>query len=137
MRMRDGSRTDAAHVLAHRRRSAEVDRRSVPVVVARARGAERDLVAVTKRHLPANALAVHVRAVEAPEVAEDEASIALLEDAVLLRHDLVEELDGIVRMAAEAIDRPQLDRLLPLGCCEDQTRHRSSKHRTCLRGEGR
>ena len=128
MRMRDRAGADAAHragaAVRERRGSVEVDRRAVPVVVARARRAERDLVAVAERLLAADALAVDVRAVEAAEVAQDEPTVALLEDAVLLRHDLVEELDGVVRMPPEAVDGAQLDRLLSLGRREDQTRHR-------------
>ena len=73
--------------------------------------------------LPADTLAVDVRAVQAPEVAEDEDPVALLENAVLLRDDLVEELDRVVRMPPEAVYRAQLDRLLPLVCGEDQTCH--------------
>ena len=100
--------------------SGERDARAV--VVASARRAERDLVAVLEQRLAADALAVDVRAVEAAEVAQDEAPVALLEDAVLLRDDLVEELDRVVRVAPEAVDRPKLDRLLSFGGREDQPR---------------
>ena len=70
--------------------------------------------------LAADALAVDVGAVQAPEIAQDEPPVALLDDAVLLRHDLVEELDRVVGMPSEAVDRTQLDRLLPFGGREDQ-----------------
>src|SRR5690606_4349856 len=99
------------------------------VVVAGAGGAEGDLVAVAERHLSADALAVDVGAVEAAEVAQHEPALALLEDAVLLRDDLVEQLDRIVGVPAQAVDGPELDRLLPLRRREDQSRHRLS-HRT-------
>src|SRR5205823_4922352 len=77
---------------AQRRRREVHEARAV--VVPRARRTERDLVAVLERLLPAHALGVDVRAVQAPEVAEDELPVAQLDDAVLLRDDLVEELDG-------------------------------------------
>ena len=110
---------DGAGALAQRR---EVQRRRA-VVVAGARRAEGDLVAVLEHLLAADALAVDVGPVEAPEVTKDELPLALLEDAVLLRNDLVQELDRVVRVPSEAVDRTQLDRLLPLGGREDQTCH--------------
>ena len=115
------------------RRRGEVHRPGA-VVVAGAGRAEGDLVAVLERLLAANALAVDVRAVEAPQISEDEHPLALLEDAVLLRHDLVEKLDRVVGMPPEAVDRTQLDRLLPLGCREDQACH---QHLACNRNLGR
>ena len=122
--MLDRARRDVRGRLpAVRKGRVEVERRAVAVVVARARGAERDLVAVPQHHLATDALAVDVRAVEAPEVAQNDAAVALLEDAVLLRDNLVEELDRVVRMPAEAVDGAQLDRLLSLRGREDQTRH--------------
>ena len=81
--------------------------------------------------LASHALAVDVRAVERAQIAQYEPAVALLEDAVLLRHDLVEELDGVVRMASKAIDRPKLNRLLPLRRSEDHTRHRVSHRNGC------
>src|SRR5262249_6593098 len=93
------------------------------VVVTRARRSEGDLVAVAKHLLTANALAIDVRAVEAAQIPQDELSVALLEDAVLLGDNLVQELDGVVRVAPQAVDRAKFDRLLPLGGREDQTCH--------------
>ena len=54
---------------------------------------------------------------------------------MLLRDDLVEELDRVVRMAPEAVDRAQLDRLLSLGGREDQTCH-AQPHASALRVRG-
>jgi hypothetical protein len=50
-------------------------------------------------------------------------TLALLEDAVFLRDDLVQKLDRVVRVAAQAVNRAKFDRLLPLGGREDQTCH--------------
>ena len=44
---------------------------------------------------------------------------------MLLRDDLVEELDRVVRVPPEAVDRAELDRLLPFGGREDQLGHSS------------
>ena len=73
------------------------------VVETCSRRPRRDFVAVSQHDLAAHALAVDVRAVQASEVAQHEAPVALLEDAVLLRNDLVEELDRIVRMPPQAV----------------------------------
>ena len=127
MRMLNRARRDVRRSLATvGQRRVEVERRTMAVVEAGARRAEGDLVAVAEHGLAANALAVDVGAVQAPEITKDDPTIPLLEDAVLLRHDLVEELDGVVRMSSETIDRAQLDRLLALRRREDQTRHPTS-----------
>jgi hypothetical protein len=93
------------------------------VVVPSAGRAEGDLIAVAEHLLAAYALSVDVRPVQASEITQDELSVPLLEDAVLFRDDLVEKLNGIVRVAPQAIDRAKFDRLLPLGGREDQTCH--------------
>src|SRR5579862_9474336 len=93
-----------------RRERREIQGRRA-VVVARPGGAERDLVSVAQKLFAANPLAVDVGPVQAPEVAEDELAFPLLEDAVLLRDDLVEELDGVVGVAPQAVDRAELNRL--------------------------
>jgi len=78
---------------------------------------------VFQRGLAPDAVAVDVRPVEAPQIAQDEVPVALLEDAVLLGDDLVEELDGVVGMTPQAVDRPELDRLLSFRGREDQPSH--------------
>ena len=107
------------------RRERQRDPRSV--VEASPRRAERDLVAVLEQHLAAHALAVDVRAVQAAEIAKDEAAVADLDDAVLLRDDLVEELDGVVRVPAEAVDRPKIDRLLSFRGRQEQLGHEEAR----------
>ena len=92
--------------------SGERDPRSV--VEPSSSRAERDLVAVLEQHLAAHALAVDVGAVQAAEVAQDEPAVADLDDAVLLRDDLVEELDRVVRVAPEAVGCPQIRSLAVL-----------------------
>ena len=76
--------------------------------------------------LAANALTVDVRAVQAAEIPQNELTVALLEDAVLFRDDLVEELNRVVRVTAEAVRGPKVDELLSFGSREDQLRHETS-----------
>src|SRR5262249_16681874 len=105
--------------------------RADAVVVARSGHAELDLVAVTEHLLAVHAAAVHVGAVQAPEVAKHELRAALLDDAMLLRRDLVHELDAVGGMPTEAVEGHELDRLLTGGRAEDQTGHRT-RHLTAL-----
>ena len=105
---------------AHRRK---LDAETRAVVVACARRAQRDLVAVAHHLFAADALTVDLGAVQAAEIAEHEPAVALLEDAVLLRDDLVEQLDRVVRVTTEAVDRPKLDRLSAFCGCQDQPCH--------------
>lgn len=100
------------------------------VVEARAGRPKRDLVAVAEHHLAADPLAVDVRAVERAEIAQDHAPVPLLEDAVLLRDDLVEELDRVVRVTPEAVDGSKLDRLLSFGGRKNESSHRSPRDGT-------
>jgi hypothetical protein len=93
------------------------------VVVAGPRGAERDLVAVPEKLLPTHPLAVDVSAVEAAQVAEEELTVSKLYDAVLLRHNLVEQLNRVVRVPSKAVRRAKVYRLRPLGGGEDQSCH--------------
>src|SRR5262249_37457736 len=91
---------------------------------ARARHAELDLVAMTQHALALHALAVDVRPVQAPQVAQHELTArALLDDAVLLGRDLVHELDGISGVPAEAVRGAELDGAFSRRCTEDQTWH--------------
>jgi len=93
---------------------------------------------MTQWHFSAHALAIDVGAVETSEVAEDETAIALLDSAMLFRHDFVEELNRIVGVTAETVDGPQFNRAVPSGCREDQPRHFvSNRTVTGLRGTGR
>ncbi len=78
-----------------------------------------------ERGLAADPLGVHERPVEAAEIAQDPVIRAVLDDAVLFRDDLIEQLDRIVRVAPERIHRSQIDRLLAFGGLQDQASHRS------------
>ncbi len=98
------------------------------VVVASPRRSERDLVAVLEVRLSADALAVDVGPVETAEVAQDEATFALFQDAMLLRDDLVEELNGVVGVAPEAVRLPEIYRLLSFGGCKDQPSHEQRRY---------
>ena len=61
-----------------------------------------------------HALAAQERAVEAAEVAEQEAPVRLADDLrVLLGDDAVEDLDRVVGVAADGVDRAELE-LAPL-----------------------
>jgi hypothetical protein len=66
---------------------------------ATARGTEGNIVTMPERGLSADSLVVDVGAVQAPEIAKNEVIAALLDDAVLFRDDLVEQLDRVVRVA--------------------------------------
>jgi hypothetical protein len=68
-------------------------------------GAERDLVAVFEGGLAPHPLPVDEGPVEAPEVPQDERLASELDDAMLFGDDLVEQLDRVVRMAPQRIDR--------------------------------
>ncbi len=46
-----------------------------------------------------------------------------LDDAVLFRNDLVEQLDGVAGVAAQRIERAQLDHLLAFRRGKKQARH--------------
>src|SRR5687768_497926 len=77
------------------------------VVVASARTAERDVVAVTKLAFAVHALGVDVSSVQAAKVAQDVRGAAPFDDAVLLGYDLVEQLDRIARVPAEGVEVAQ------------------------------
>jgi len=80
-----------------------------------------------EQRLAAHALAVDVRAVEAAEVAKDEAAFTCLDDAVLFRDDFVEELDGVVWVTPEAVDWAQIDRLLSFRSRQEQLGHEEAR----------
>ena len=71
-----------------------------------------------------HALVVDERAVQAPEIAQDPVIGAQLDDAVLFRDDLVEELDRVVRVTPERVHRTQIDRLLAFSGLQNQASHR-------------
>jgi hypothetical protein len=73
--------------------------------------------------LAVDPLAVDVGAVEAAEVAQQEAACATFDHAVLLRHDLVEELNRVARVPAERVVVAQLDDLLALRSRKQDARH--------------
>jgi len=108
------------------REGGEVQR-GRPVVVPRASRPQRDLVAMAQELFAADTFAVYVSPVQAAKITQQELSFTQLDDAVLLRHDLVEELDRVVRMPAEAVRRAKVDRLRPLGGGEDQSCHKSGR----------
>ena len=89
------------------RRNSVVGRRwqgaARAIVVTRARCAERDVVTVFEILLAHDAFAVDVCSVQATEIAQREAGDAAFQDAVLLRHDLVEKLNGVAGMAPERV----------------------------------
>jgi hypothetical protein len=85
------------------------------IVVAGTRAAERDVVPVLQLALTVDALAVHVRAVQTSEIAQHEVGTTPLEDAVLLRDDLVQQLDRVTRMPAKRVEVAQVHDLLAVG----------------------
>jgi hypothetical protein len=78
---------------------------------------------VTEGLLAVDPLAVDVGTVQAAEIAEQEAGGPPLDHAVLLRHDLVEELDRVARVPAERIVIAQLYDLLALRSRKQDARH--------------
>jgi len=76
---------------------------------------------------PDDALAVHVGTVQAPEVPKDELHATALDDAVLLRNNLVEELDRVGRVAAQRVVHAQLDDLLAFRGRQQQPGHRVAR----------
>ena len=71
------------------------------IVVTRASRTERDVVPVLEILLANDPFAVDVRPVQAAEITQRKAVDAPLQNAVLLRHDLVEKLNGVAWMAPE------------------------------------
>jgi len=68
-------------------------------------------------------LAIYVGYVQAAEVAQHELSTPTLDDAVLLRHNLVEELDRVRGVAAERVMRGEIHDLLAFWGREQQPCH--------------
>ncbi len=72
-----------------------------------------------------DARAADVRAVQGAEVAQEEPPVGVpLDLAVLLRDDPVEDLDRVVGVAPDRVERDELELLSLLTGGEDQFRHR-------------
>ena len=71
----------------------------------------------------ADSLAVDVGPVETAEILENKGAGALDDAAMLLGHNLVQELDRIARMPPERVLWQQLDNLLSLRCGESEPTH--------------
>jgi hypothetical protein len=84
---------------------------------------QRDFVAVMQVPLALNTVSVDEGAVEATQVAKDKALGPLLDDAVLLRDDFVQQLDRVAGMPAKRVGLTQLDDLLSFRCRENKTSH--------------
>jgi len=93
------------------------------VIVASARLPERNVVTVTQVAFPRDAFTVDVRSVQAAQVSQRETVGPALDDAVLLRDDLVEELNGVRGMAPERVVVAQLDHLLTFRRDEQDSGH--------------
>jgi len=87
--------------------------------------AESDHVAVLQLAdaLLLDTLFVDIGAIEAAEITQPEIRAALFDDAVLFRHDLVEELDRVARVPSKGIGLAELDDLLSLVSVKDEMRH--------------
>ena len=95
------------------------------VVITGARLTERDVVTVAKVALTRDTLSVDVGSVQATEIAKRETVGPSLDDAVLLRHNLVEELHRVRRMTPEGVVIAELDHLLPFRRYEQDSGHAS------------
>ena len=95
------------------------------VIVAGPGLTERDVVAVAKIALTGDTLSVDVGSVQATEIAERETVGPSLDDAVLLRHNLVEELHRIRRVTPKGVVIAELDHLLAFRRDEQDSGHAS------------
>ena len=73
--------------------------------------------------LAVDPLAIDVGPVEAPKISQHELGPALLDDAVLLRDDLVEQLDGVAWVPPQAVVGAKFHNDLALRGSENNTRH--------------
>ena len=80
---------------------------------------------MTQVALTSDALTVDVSAVQASEVAEREAVGPSLDDAMLLRYNLVEELHRVRRVTPEGVVIAELDHLLTFRGDEQDSGHAS------------
>src|SRR5262249_40509170 len=91
---------------------------------------ERDLLAL-EEHPLLGAVAPAGGPVEAAEIAEQKLPIGRAQDLrVLLRYDAIEDLDGVVGVASNRVDRPQLEFLPLFGGNEDELGHENAIHLT-------
>ena len=104
------------------RMRGRMPRRRVPRVEDDPGRAQHDLVARVEDAL-GDALSVDVGPVQRTEVAQQVAAVDQVEVAVLLRDDAVEDLDRVVRMAAQRVVAAEVDFLAALGTDDRQTRH--------------
>ena len=75
----------------------------------------------------ADALAAQERAVQAAEIAEQEAPVGLADDlGVLLGDDAVEDLERVVGVAPDRVDGPELELASLIVACDDDLGHASS-----------
>lgn len=92
-------------------------------VVATASATEDDFVTVAKGSLPDDPFVVDIGAIQAAEIAQYIELPTLLNDAMFLRYDSVQELNRVAWVATEGVVRGKLDDLLAFGCREQQTSH--------------
>ncbi|MEZ4337406.1 MAG: hypothetical protein R3B82_12355 [Sandaracinaceae bacterium] len=72
----------------------------------------------------ADALAVDVGAVQRPEITEDVAPpVDQIDVAVLLRHDPIQHLNGVVRVPPERVVGQELDLLTAIGAHDGEAGH--------------
>jgi hypothetical protein len=100
------------------------------VVIHECRVAQPDLVAVMQDLRALHSYAVDPRAVHAAEIAQHHQRALLLDDAVLLADDRVEQLDHVVRMPPDTLMRREVDRLPALFGDVDESRHAPREYRS-------
>jgi hypothetical protein len=91
-----------------------------------ARGPHHDLVAVAQRVIP-HAGSVDEGAVQRAEVVQHVATLDGVDVAVLLRHDPIQHLVGVVRVASEGVVREQFPVLLTVSSDDGDSGHVSAK----------
>lgn len=95
------------------------------VIVSSACLTKRDVVTVAKVPLTGDTLSVDVGSVQAAEIAKREPVGPTLDDAVLLRYNLVEELHRVRRVPPERVVIAELDHLLTFRGDEQDSGHAS------------
>jgi hypothetical protein len=91
----------------------------------------RDLVTILQIVL-ADALAPEERAVQRPQVAQQEPAVArALDLRVFLRDDPIEDLDRVVGMPAQGVERPELELLALVAGDDDQLGHAFPERLRC------
>jgi hypothetical protein len=77
--------------------------------------AERNLGSLAQSHFALHPLAIHVGAVQAAQVFEDELVTSQFYDAVFFTDDLIQNLDRVVRVSPKRVAALQLKGALTLG----------------------